>query len=174
MNKLIILFYLLISFSVLSSPCDDVLYNKVLSAISHQNNKLLTDDEYDLVLDRIADGDTQWISLYPQLIKSPFSGVLAFQEGLSVSLAYALPVNPQMVLKFVSSNNIEQVCGMPFFQETDKSLHQYYAKTIMALTKNNNASACLNKLNNAMIKIQQRNQSTINNHQVLVPDTGEQ
>ncbi|QEW34409.1 hypothetical protein D0N50_13790 [Erwinia billingiae] len=59
----------------------------------------------------------------------------SLQEGLNISMAYALPENPSEVLKFVDELNIGAICGAPFIEPTQDEMDKYFSKTNAALNR---------------------------------------
>ena len=112
---------------------EQVTYRKIKMAIHENNSNHIALSEYDDVLNYISEGKSQWISLYPELIKPPFLGVASFQAGLNISMAYALAENPAEVLKFVDINNVDGICGAPFIEPTQQELNSYFIKARAAL-----------------------------------------
>lgn len=112
---------------------EQIAYKKIKMAIQRNNSNDITLSEYDDVLNYISKGKSQWINLYPELIKPPFLGVASFQEGLNISLAYALAENPAEVLRFVDINNVDYICGAPFIEPTQQELNSYFIKARAAL-----------------------------------------
>ncbi|WP_313611486.1 hypothetical protein [Pantoea piersonii] len=153
----IIILLLPLAQCVANSHDDDIeqiAYKKIKMAIQRNNSNDITLSEYDDVLNYISKGKPQWISLYPELIKLPFLGVASFQEGLHISMAYALAENPAEVLKFVNINNVDDICGAPFIEPTQQDLNSYFIKARAALmaTSSNNTwrSKCLMTLDREM------------------------
>jgi len=133
---------------------EKILFNKVSAALKNHDAKDLSDSDYDNIAAFIAQGKTRWIRLYPMLNKAPFLGATFFQEGLHIVMAYALPRNPNEVLKFVDDKNIDDICGAPFIEPTHNEMRDYFAETRTAL---NNASSagrwkapCLMRLRTAI------------------------
>lgn len=136
MKWLTIIFCLSLLSSCSANSHDDkeqVTYKNIKMAIQRNNSNDITLPEYDDVLNYISKGKSQWISLYPELIKPPFLGVAYFQEGLNISMAYALAENPAEVLKFVDINNVDGICGAPFIEPTQQELNSYFIKARAAL-----------------------------------------
>ncbi|WP_208952528.1 hypothetical protein [Rahnella sp. ChDrAdgB13] len=133
--SLILLLGSALSFSACSTSLNDHLYAKVENAIKTQDRSAISDVEYDQISENIQRGNSKWIALYPKLSSEPFLGVTAFQEGLDIDLAFALPENADDTLKQVTTNNIDQVCSMPFIEPTRNSIYRYYERTHAALMK---------------------------------------
>ena len=112
---------------------EQVTYRKIKMAIHENNSNYIALSEYEDVLNYISEGKSQWMSLYPELIKPPFLGVTSFQEGINISMAYALAENPAEVLKFVDINNVDYICGAPFIEPTQQELNSYFIKARAAL-----------------------------------------
>jgi len=109
------------------------LFDKVNSVAGKNNCQQMTEDEYDDVAKYISEGRSRWVDLYPLLMNKPFSGMTYFQEGLNISMAYALAENPTEVLQFVNVGNIHSICGMPFIEPEPQQLNAYYSKTRAAI-----------------------------------------
>lgn len=79
-----------------------------------------------------------------------------FQEGLTISMAYALPDHPSEVLKFVDENNVNSICGMPFIEPTGDEINKYYLKARTATMAANPdipwKKRCLSIMDNIMKK----------------------
>ncbi|UIL52025.1 MULTISPECIES: hypothetical protein [Pantoea] len=114
---------------------EQVLSDKVLTASMNNDNSPLSDVDYDQISEYLSQGRPRWIALYPILNQSPFLGITSFQEGLNISMAYALPENPEEVLKFVNENNINSICGLPFIEPTQNETEAYFILTSAALNK---------------------------------------
>lgn len=129
------------------------LFDKVLAASDTHDATALTETDYDNVSGYISQGESRWIALYPRLSQAPFPGVTAFQEGLPVSMAYALSANPAAVIKFLNNTNITLICGMPFIEPTPDEIADYFIKTRRALEKlasgGDEQQRCLTRLNAA-------------------------
>lgn len=136
MKWLVLIILLLPLAMCAANPHDDkepIVYKKIKMAIQRNNSNDITLSEYDDVLNYISKGKSQWINSYPELIKPPFLGVASFQEGLNISLAYALAENPAEVLRFVEINNVDYICGAPFIEPTQQELNSYFIKARAAL-----------------------------------------
>lgn len=125
---IVALFFPLSSHSGNESITDQVIFNKVTGAINSEDSSNISEREYDQISRLISSGDARWINLYPKLTKQPFLGMTAFQEGLNVSMAYALTKNPSDVLKFVNEGNVDDICGIPFIEPTQREVIAYYEK----------------------------------------------
>ncbi|WP_313570168.1 hypothetical protein [Pantoea piersonii] len=112
---------------------EQIAYKKIKMPFQRNNSNDITLSEYDDALNHISEGKPQWINFYPELIKPPFLGVASFQEGLNISMAYALAENPEEVLKFVDINNVDYICGAPFIEPTQQELNSYFIKARAAL-----------------------------------------
>jgi len=120
-------------FSNASLNRESVVFEKVGAAIKNKNSVNISDDEYDDVSRYMSEGGNRWVDLYPELKKEPFLGVASFQEGLDISMAYALSKNPSEVLKFVDKSNVELICGVPFIEPTQDEINEYYLKARLAI-----------------------------------------
>lgn len=133
---------------------EQALYDKVQNAIKTQNMKLLSDYEYDKIADYMSEGKKRWIEMYPYFQNEPFSGMTHFQEGLNISMAYAMSINPVETLKFVDKYNVDEICGVPFIEPTIDEVYSYYLKTRVALmahgSENPWGAKCLSVLDNTM------------------------
>lgn len=129
-----VLFILFFScYSNANSHRELVVFEKVGEAIKNKNSASISDDEYDDVSNYISEGKKRWVDLYPALKKEPFSGVASFQEGLDISMAYALSQNPAEVIKFIDKSNVEFICGVPFIEPTQDEINEYYSKARLAI-----------------------------------------
>ncbi|WP_324030087.1 hypothetical protein [Pantoea sp. JZ2] len=113
----------------------NALFTEVLTASKNDDSKGLSDSDYDKIGELIAQGETRWIRLYPVLSKSPFLGMTSFQESLNIVMAYALPKNPNEVLKFVDEENIDHICAAPFIEPGRDELRDYFDETFPTLHK---------------------------------------
>ncbi|MDU4092716.1 MAG: hypothetical protein E7H57_05510 [Pantoea sp.] len=144
-----------------SSPCfsdtsylkEQRIYNKVTTAISTGNSKVISENEYEDISGYISEGQQRWINLYPKLNKKPFLRVTYFQEGLDISMAYALSENPSEVLKFVNERNVNFICGIPFIEPTQDEIKKYYSKTRAAIMSVNSDTIWKDKCLNTMDKV---------------------
>lgn len=130
---ILVLLFISACSSGISDTEEQAVYWKVTSAINNQDSSNLSESDYDHISDYISDGRTRWIALYPKLNKEPFLGMTSFQEGLTISMAYALPGNPSEVLKFVDENNVNSICGMPFIEPVGGEINKYYLKARTAI-----------------------------------------
>lgn len=131
------LFFPLSGHSNNESIKDQFILNKAIYAINSRDSSNISEDEYDKILELISGGDARWVDLYPKLNKQPFLGMTSFQEGLNISMAYALTENPSKVLAFVNEDNVNYICGIPFIEPTQGEINTYYKKAktkIMAVS----------------------------------------
>jgi hypothetical protein len=136
MKWLLIITFTLISLSCSSNnlkSAERLLYDKVIIASKTNDSNNLSDVDYDQISEYISQGKSRWIELYPILNRSPFLGATSFQEGLNISMAYALPKNPLKILKFVDKNNVGYICGAPFIEPTQDEVDDYFSQASMAL-----------------------------------------
>lgn len=119
--------------SIQTRASELVLFDKIITASKTNDINALSENEYDRLVELISAGETSWIDLYPTLSQHPFLGITSLQEGLNIAMAYALPVNPSEVLKFINNKNIKFICGMPFIEPTKQEIKHYYSKTKSAL-----------------------------------------
>ncbi|MEJ5111831.1 hypothetical protein [Erwinia billingiae] len=164
MKWLIILIFTLLTVSCSSfgaKKAENNLFNKVMMASQKEDIQSLSDVDYDQISHYISWGDARWVSLYPKLRRSPFLGITSLQEGLNISMAYALPENPSEVLKFVDELNIGAICGAPFIEPTQDEMDKYFSKTSAALKRLSSEEywkkRCLLELN----KSRRNNSSTV-------------
>lgn len=157
MKFLLIATLLLFIFSCSSNKfrsTEENLFDKVFAASELKDSTNLTDIDFDQILLYISKGKVRWIDLYDLLNKDPFLSVAFFQEGLKISMAYALPERPSEVLKFVDESNVKFICGIPFIEPSQSEVDSYYLKTTTALkniTFNEYwKNKCLMTLNEAM------------------------
>jgi hypothetical protein len=115
---------------------------------------LWRDGRWSVVEDRIAAGQADWIALAPMLAQGTDAGTA---EGLSISLAQALPRNPRAVLAVVRLEpgrvlSLQRVCAAPFIEETAEHHAIYTRAAFKALAGAMEASleparrACLEQL----------------------------
>lgn len=117
----------------LAGSSEQNLFDKIITASRTYDISAISENEYDQLVEYISEGRTRWIDLYPTLSQHPFLGITSLQEGLNISMAYALPINPSEVLKFVNNKNVNFICGMPFIEPTQQEIEHYYSKTKSAL-----------------------------------------
>lgn len=133
---------------------EENLFDKVFAASESKDSNNLSDSDLEQILLYISKGKVRWIDLYKVLSKEPFLSVAFFQEGLKISMAYALPERPSEVLKFVDESNIKFICGIPFIEPSQSEVNSYYLKTTTALkntTFNEHwKNKCLTTLNETM------------------------
>jgi hypothetical protein len=97
--------------------------------------RLAKHGDYDRVLGHIDKGETEWVALAPKLAPGTDAG---YAEALIISLALALPKNPQAVLALLSGKNVFQVddvCGAPFIEGTVKDVPAYVRKARAAVSR---------------------------------------
>ncbi|WP_288475284.1 hypothetical protein [uncultured Pantoea sp.] len=138
MKGLIILLLTLLSSSCSSEKVLSTapyLSDKVRMASESNDSSTLSDDDYDQITAYLSQGRWRWIAFYPILKQSPFLGATSFQEGLDIAMAYALPENPEMVLKFVNQSNVNKLCNMPFIEPTPDERERYFLQTRAALNR---------------------------------------
>lgn len=97
---------------------------------------LVRTGRWDRVLDHLGSGDGRWIVLAPGLAAAADAGVA---EELGISLAFALPKNPQAVLAVLDSDDghvlgAARVCGLPFIEDTVKDLRGYRRRALRAVS----------------------------------------
>jgi hypothetical protein len=134
---------IIVVLTLLSTACstgnfksaEQCLSDKVLTASRNNDSTTLSDADYDQITEYITQGKSGWIKLYPVLNRSPFLGATSFQEGLDIAMAYALPENPEAVLKFVDQSNVNKLCGMPFIEPTPDETEAYFLQTRVALNR---------------------------------------
>ncbi len=154
---LIALFFLLSACSSHQvSTSEQTLYERVQTAIRTHETKFLSDYEYEEIAIYMSEGKSRWIALYPEFHDRPFISMTSFQEGLNISMAYALSENPEETLKFVDKNNVGEICGVPFIEPTKAEIDSYYLKTRAALMaqglQGQWREKCLSVLNTTMRK----------------------
>ncbi len=97
--------------------------------------KLAKTGDYDRVLDHIGKGEAQWVALAPKLAPGTDAG---WAEALVISLAFALPKNPQAVLALLIGKDafqVDDVCGAPFIEGTVKDVPGYIRRAKAAVAK---------------------------------------
>jgi len=116
--------------------------------------RLIDDSEWDIVQNAIMRGDGAWVALAPALAPGTDGGV---SEGLGIGLAYALPRNPEAVLRVLdltdsTSLGPRHICSAPFIEPSPAFLAQYRSVTRKALASVRDGdlapakSACLRAL----------------------------
>ena len=129
---------------------EDRLYGNVLSAIDNMKASNLSYADFDNILEYISTGEARWLVLYPKLRKEPFLGMTYFQEGLDISMSYALENNAYETLKYINAENFDKICGLPFIEPTDEEIKTHYLKARKSLEKyrikNDKAAYCLSNL----------------------------
>ncbi len=98
--------------------------------------KVMWDQErYDELLGNISAGKEEWIALAPKI--QPGTDA-ASSEDLGISLADALPKNPQAVLSILDQSkwaiSFKSVCSIPFI-EPEKDFYESYSKSALAAVK---------------------------------------
>lgn len=79
--------------------------------------------QFDAVLAEIAKGSPEWLAIAQQI--RPFTDAAA-SEGLDYSVARALPVAPERVLRLVGHGcSIERICTSPF-NEPERGVAEVY------------------------------------------------
>lgn len=88
---------------------------------------------WDMILDKVQAGDKEWIQTLLSYI-SPGTDAAASTEVL-VSLAYALPNNPQAVLSlaYARGPSLYEVCSLPFIEPEYAFIEDYGKRTLAAL-----------------------------------------
>ncbi|AFC85755.1 hypothetical protein [Frateuria aurantia] len=88
------------------------------------------------VLSHLERGETDWIALAPKLAAGTDAGT---SEGLSIALAYALPLQPVAVLAVLSKRSgplgVERVCSIPFIEDSVKDIKSYQRRAIRAVSE---------------------------------------
>jgi len=138
MKRVIIVVLTLLSLSCSSenvTSAEQRLSDKVLTASGNNDSTLLLEADYDQITEYLSQGRTRWIELYPILKQSPFSDVTSFQEGVDIAMAYALPENPEVIIKFVTLSNVDKLCGIPFIEPTPDETEAYFLQTRAALNR---------------------------------------
>jgi hypothetical protein len=94
----------------------------------------LNPDEVDQLYEHFDNGEAEWLPLVPKLAGVADAGNA---EGLTISLAFALPKNPQGVLALVTEQDgvlgVGRVCSMPFIEDTTPK--GYRTKAMAAVRK---------------------------------------
>jgi hypothetical protein len=97
--------------------------------------RLLTNGDYDRVMDKVDTGDARWVALVPLLAPGADAGAA---EELPIALAFALPRNPQAVLSVVGGKSgfpAEDVCSAPFIEGTIDNIPAYIKKAEAAVSR---------------------------------------
>lgn len=112
-------------------------------------------NDWDAVVGRIRSGRSPWLDVAGGLAREADAGAAS---DLKISLAYALTKNPRGVLKLAGSQDflkIEELCGAPFIEPTDKFLRRYLAQAKQAVGEvhgpqwKSRKAACMAQLENA-------------------------
>ena len=127
--------------------------------IEHRSAKAVVDHlwnshAWDLVVDHISRGEEAWIALAPSLAAGTDAGA---SETLSVSLADALPRNPEAVLAVLDLTDGPvlgpgQVCSAPFYDDSKAASARYRRRALQAVKAirdprlNAARDACLTRL----------------------------
>jgi len=120
--------------------------NAISAAISAEGSttvvrRLWADGSYEHVLDRVASGDSAWISLAPKLAAGADA---AASEGLGVALARALPRNANAVLSVLNAErpaiSPDRVCGLPFVEGSIDDISAYRRDATAAVTSVNDGA----------------------------------
>lgn len=94
----------------------------------------LSPEEVDQLYEHFDNGEAEWLPLVPKLA-SVADGANA--EGLTISMAFALPKNPRGVLSLITEKDgvlgVGRVCSMPFIEDT--APEGYRSKALAALGK---------------------------------------
>jgi len=145
----VIFFTLLFSLTIfaneknLSEP--DYLISEIKkNGAKHVIRKTLKDwDDWEKVLDYMESGTKPWMKVAKLLRQETDAG---YSTGLIVTIAYALPNNPENVLPLIDKGfHIDDVCGFPFIEPEYQFIEDHYKNSKKALAK---------LLNNDLKKIQ--------------------
>lgn len=118
---------------------------------------LSKDGHWNAVEAEIGTGDADWVALAPLLAPGTDAGT---SEGLSISLADALPKNPRAVLAVLNVRGgdmlgAEHVCAAPFIEDTAEHQASYKKSALRSLSGITEASlqparvACIDRLSRA-------------------------
>lgn len=112
-------------------------------------------NDWDAVVKQIRSGQPPWLDVAGGLARKADAGAAA---DLKISLAYALTKNPEGVLKLAGNQDflkIEELCGAPFIEPTDKFLRRYLAQAkqavahVRTLQLKSRTAACMAQLEHA-------------------------
>ena len=96
----------------------------------------LTPDQIDQLYEHFDGGDAAWLAIVPKLA-AVADGANA--EGLTISLAFALPKNAKAVLAITTVPDgvlaAQRVCSMPFIEDTMANRPAYRRKALVAVKK---------------------------------------
>lgn len=86
------------------------------------------------VLSHLDRGEPDWIALAPELARGTDAGS---SEGLSMALAYALPLQPAAVLAVLRKDRgpleAQRVCSIPFIEASVKDIKTYRHRAVQAV-----------------------------------------
>ena len=101
----------------------------------HAVKSMRDQERYDELLGNISAGKEEWIALTPRIVTGTDAGA---SEELAISLAEALPKNPDAVLGILDQSKATissgRVCSIPFI-EPEKAFYESYAKAALAAVK---------------------------------------
>jgi hypothetical protein len=113
--------------------------------------------QYDEIMDKMGGGQSEWIALAPALAEGTDADT---SEELSISLALALPINPEAVLQVLTIKGTsplaaQAVCSAPFIEDTVADIPAYIkkaegaVKTAKATDVREQQAVCLDVLKQA-------------------------
>jgi hypothetical protein len=122
----------------------------VLASVQHTGAKatiadLGRRDQWQVVTDMIATGDTTWIGLVPKL--TPGSDETTVDD-LALGLSYALPKNGPAVLAALTAEHVisaSRVCSMPFADDIVKDRPAYRRQSLQVLDDVQDPALALSK-----------------------------
>lgn len=124
---------------------------QVIARLNSKSNPNAWDD----VVKHIRSGQPAWLEVASELARDADAGSAT---DLKIALAHALRKNPGGVLKLAGSQeflSVEEVCGTPFIEPTDRYLQHYLAQAKQAVANMRDRqleaqqAACLAQLENA-------------------------
>lgn len=125
------------SVSCSSFSSQQTLREKVKAA-SAENAGLnsLSAQDFDALARHLEKGEADWIRLVPALAEHTDA---SYSEGLTISLARALVVNPAAVLSILdprdSSLSVNRVCSVPFIEISDDEADEYVKAAVESVGK---------------------------------------
>lgn len=86
---------------------------------------------YEVVLDGVSSGDSQWLAQVPRLTNGTDAGT---SEFLKISVAEALPHNAAGVLRLgLHGWSMEKACSYPMLEPKPSNTRRYFAAAIPAV-----------------------------------------
>ncbi|WP_151637052.1 hypothetical protein [Noviherbaspirillum aerium] len=115
--------------SALLAEIDATSAKQVIARLNAKPNP----NDWDGVIRQIRSGQPAWLDVAAGLSRDADAGSAT---DLKISLAHALPKNPEGVLALTGSQEflkVEEVCGAPFIEPTDRFLQHYLVRARQAV-----------------------------------------